>query len=589
MSRYSLFTALMLSVSMAFASDHILPHFTDKTGEWSTSLSLVNSNSTSVNIEIEAYSETGASLRVQQYRLEPFAQLNGPIASLFPSLAGQTGWFRIHTDKQLLDGLVVFTHLVTGGTSSLALGQSGRSLTLPLLENKGTTVSGFALTNTSPLPNRLRLFLRDLDSHQVSMAELELTGHAKLKGVLADIFANVPQRANLQIHAESPISGFALTFHNNFSQIVAVPGTFSDQGVLPDLRMVAHQALEEGNAVGLSASIAFDGQDPLVATAGLADLAAGELFQPQHSSDIGSITKTFIATLFLRYQEEGRLDLDDKLAQWLPSFPKADLISLRQLLNHTSGIADYLANPAALEEALASLGQSQQVSPQHLLDLALAIGDGGFDFEPGTSWNYSNTNYTLLGLVAEAEMAQPIAAQLRQRFFEPLGMHHTFFGGGEPAPGRSQNYLMQSGAFTETGTSMDYNWYGAAGAMLSTAEDLTLFARALFGGQLLSPASFAEMTTTVGLDGGLAYGLGLVVIDLPQGRLYGHTGGTLGGTAFLGWLAEDKTTLVNLINTATEGDESENLMSLTFMTAFGEANKRVGRSLPGQLRALIPN
>lgn len=590
MSRYAHLFALMFSVSMAFASDHILPHFTDKTGEWSTSLSLVNTNSTSANIEIEAYSETGASLVVEQFRLEPFAQLNGSIANLFPSLAGKTGWLRLHTDKQHLDGLVVFSNLATSGTSSLAMGQSGRSLTLPLLENKGTTVSGIALTNTIGLTNHLRLFLRDLDSNQVSMAELDLTGHAKLKGVLTDIFEHVPERANLQIHAEAPISGFALTFHNNLSQIVAVPGTFSDQSVLPELRMAVHQAWEQGQAIGLSASIAYDGQDPLVATAGHADLASGELFQPQHSSDVGSITKVFMATLFLQYQEQGRFDLDDKLANWLPSFPKANLISLRQLLNHTSGIADYLNNPSAAQEILDSYGQSQRVSHQHLLDLALATGDGGFDFEPGTNWNYSNTNYILLGLVAEAVTGQPIATQLRQRFFEPLGMHHTFFGGDEPAPGRSQNYIRLDGELLETGTNLDYGWYWTAGAILSTAEDLTLFARALFGGQLLSPASFAEMTTTVGPDGESFYGLGLAVIDLPQGRLYAHNGRTFGGTAFLGWLVNEKTALVNLINTETgTEDDAENLQGLTFLTAFSEVNKRVGRELAGQLRAIMPH
>ncbi len=579
---------LLLAGSLAFAGDRVLPHFTDKTGEWSTSISLVNTNSTSTNLEIEAFSETGESLMLEHFRLEPFAQLDGPVASLFPTLAGRTGWFRLHTDKQQLDGLVVFTNLVTGGTSSLAMGQSGRSLTLPLLENKGATVSGFALTNASAQTNHLRLFLRDLDSNQVSLAEFDLSAHAKLKGVLADIFETVPERASLHIQSEAPISGFALTFHNHLSQIVAVPGTFSDQGVLPELRLATQQAWEAGNAVGLAASIAYEGQDPLVATAGRADLASGELFQPQHSSDIGSITKTFMATLFLRLQEEGRLDLDDKLANWLPSFPKANKVSLRQLLNHTSGIADFLANPQVEQEIIGSIGQSQHVSHQHLLDLALALGNGGYDFEPGTSWSYSNTNYILLGLVAEAEVGQPIATQLRQRFFDPLGMHHTFMGGDEAAPGRSQNYILLDGELHETGTSMDYGWYWTAGAILSTAEDLTLFARALFGGQLLSPASFAEMTTGV-VEGESLYGLGLAIIDLPEGRLYAHTGGTFGGTAFLGWLENEHIIITNLINTETGNEEDPgNLLGLTFLTALSEGNKRVGRDLPGMLHGLMP-
>jgi D-alanyl-D-alanine carboxypeptidase len=307
----------------------------------------------------------------------------------------------------------------------------------------------------------------------------------------------------------------------------------------------APQRIEPGELRGLldqlvaagapgAAALVRDGHGVQQAASGLADLRPRRPMRPGLNYRVASVTKPFVATVVLQLVAEGRLSLSDTVERWLPGIlPYGDQVSIRQLLNHTSGVPEYLVVPL-LELYGSEQGRFRSWTPQELVAL---VADQPPLFPPGTTFSYSNTNYVLAGLIVETATGNKLGKELAGRIFRPLRLRDTFFPVNRPdIPGRNAHGyslpLGEQGPVVD-GPLLDFTVYNpslawAAGNLVSDLGDLTRFFRALLGGRLLSPGLLAEMTTTVPIGQGAGYGLGLLVLETPCGRLIGHDGGIPG-------------------------------------------------------------
>jgi D-alanyl-D-alanine carboxypeptidase len=277
-----------------------------------------------------------------------------------------------------------------------------------------------------------------------------------------------------------------------------------------------------------------DGRRTWRVAAGVADVDRGNPVRPGMRQRVGSITKTFVATTILQLVAERRLTLDDPIGRRLPAgvVPRhlGRQVTVRMLLNHTSGIGNYTDTLLATLDDAFETGRTTYPA-RELARIGLARPVTG---APGAAWSYSNTNYVLLGMVIEKATGHPYQREVTRRILRPLGLRGTYFEGAEPV---IRGPHMGSYAPKGDGTYYDFSaynmtWAGAAGEVVSTADDLNRFYRALLTGRLLRPAQLAAMKTTVPMDaehpeyGG--YGLGLYWIQLPCGVFWGHDGATIG-------------------------------------------------------------
>jgi D-alanyl-D-alanine carboxypeptidase len=259
---------------------------------------------------------------------------------------------------------------------------------------------------------------------------------------------------------------------------------------------------------------------------GLADLDTRRPMRPGDRYKVGSVTKTFTATVVLQLVAEHRLRLGDSVERWLPGLvPNGDHITVHQLLQHTSGLFSYDEDPRIFAPYLQ--GDFDFVwRPRQLVAIATEHPPL---FAPGAGWSYSNTGYVLLGLIIEEATGTSLGRQLKARLFGPLGLHHTSFPTTDPriAGRHAHGYLLDGTPQDVTGISPSWAW--AAGAMVSTVEDVARFYRALLGGRLLPARLLRAMQTTVDAESGLRYGLGLFAVELPcGGTVWGHEGGLPG-------------------------------------------------------------
>ncbi|MFE9009051.1 serine hydrolase domain-containing protein [Streptomyces sp. NPDC007875] len=250
---------------------------------------------------------------------------------------------------------------------------------------------------------------------------------------------------------------------------------------------------------------------------------------------IGSQTKSFTAVVVLQLAEAGRLSLDAPIEDYLPGVVTGNgydgtRITVRQLLQHTSGIAAYNPYPEV---------NTPQPNPDGTFSLTALVQDGLSSSppvaEPGAGFTYSNTNYYILGMLIEELTGQPVHQAVTERVIEPLGLPHTVFPApGEralPAPAVNGYHGARVGPiylWTPV-TSYDPSLYSSVGGMVSTLEDLAAFYQALAAGDLLSPASLSEMRTVRDVSTGSAYGLGIQRRDLScGGTAWGHPGAVPG-------------------------------------------------------------
>ncbi|MER5930872.1 serine hydrolase domain-containing protein [Streptomyces sp. NPDC002054] len=306
------------------------------------------------------------------------------------------------------------------------------------------------------------------------------------------------------------------------------------------------QALEAAVAAGAPGALAVAerGRHTWAGAAGKGDLRTGEKRQAQDRFRAGSITKTFVATVLLQLEAEGKLSLDDSVEKWLPGLVQGNghsgrKITLRQLLNHTSGVFSYTEDEAFGQKVFGTgffRHRYDTWKPEQLVRLAMTHKPYS---APGTGWRYSNTNYVLVGLVIEKATGNPYAKEVERRILRPLRLDATVLPGtraGMPEPaGRAYSKLSpDTTGPTHDVTALNPSIAGAAGEIVTDARDLNDFYRALLSGRLLGPRQMRAMTTTVPVPDapGVGYGLGLMSAKLSCGtEVWGHGGGIHGSSS----------------------------------------------------------
>ena len=235
---------------------------------------------------------------------------------------------------------------------------------------------------------------------------------------------------------------------------------------------------------------ARDGGTVTVAASGLADLATKTPIAVGDRVRIGSLTKTFVATVVLQLEAEHLLSISDTVSRWLPGLvPGGADITIRELLQHFSGLYSYTNDPG-FQQALTA-DPTRVWRPTELVRIAVAHPPV---FPPGTTFAYSNTDYVLLGMIIRAATGHSVGQELRDRIFEPLDLRDTSFPYADPHLPRpfAHGYVLGTAGPVDT-TVMSPSWLGAAGGMVSTAPDLARFYTALFGGKLLPAAQLREL------------------------------------------------------------------------------------------------
>jgi D-alanyl-D-alanine carboxypeptidase len=279
---------------------------------------------------------------------------------------------------------------------------------------------------------------------------------------------------------------------------------------------------------------------------GQADVAGGRPMQARDHFAVGSITKMFTAVIVLQLAAEGKLKLDDPLSLYQPDFPNAANITLRQLLNHSSGIHDYLELKLPLE--LIPLVAMERFTPQEVVHFAAQLDPY---FPPGQGFHYSNTNFFILGLVIEQVTGQSYYHELRRRIIEPLGLQQTFFAGVDELPtDMAHGYALVNGEPRDRSYWENASLAWAAGGIVSNADDLCTFIEALATGKLIGEPWLGEMKTGVKTNGSDRYGLGLQIFEVPGGTAFGHSGETLGFTCDLYYQPQNDRALAVLTNLA---------------------------------------
>lgn len=251
---------------------------------------------------------------------------------------------------------------------------------------------------------------------------------------------------------------------------------------------------------------------------------------------IGSLTKQFTAALVLQLRDEGRVDLKASVRHYLPSAPTSwEKVSVRDLLAHRSGIPNFTGMEGF------DIWAMQPHQPAALLDF---FREAPLDFDPGTRFEYSNSNYIVLGLLLEHVTGRHYAELLDERLLGPLGLSDSGLDRDDLVlPRRAVGYQWRNGALAPArGGSISVPW--SAGGMYSTTHDLWKWERALFDGRVVSSASLRDMTTP-GLGD---YGLGLAISTFQGHRLFDHEGRIEEFSAYLGYLPDWKMTVVILSN-----------------------------------------
>ena len=298
------------------------------------------------------------------------------------------------------------------------------------------------------------------------------------------------------------------------------------------------QDLDALVAAGAPGAILFvrNGSRTQQLTAGMSDIAHETPIAARDHFKIASLTKTYTATVVLQLVGEGKLSLDDSVQRRLPGVvPNGRKVTIRQLLNHTSGLADFESNPRYLKPYLAG-NFGYHWAPRQLVRMGVSLKPL---FAPGTRWSYSNTNYVVAQLIAEKITGNPLGAEFRRRIFQPLELDQTSYPTkpGLPSPYAHGYRLFDNPPLTDV-TGLSPSLAPGSGSIISTVRDVADFHRALLAGRLLKPEQLQAMKTTVSertgkvVAYGPGYGLGIAhsgtarpsaAVNLPCAG-WGHSG-----------------------------------------------------------------
>lgn len=315
--------------------------------------------------------------------------------------------------------------------------------------------------------------------------------------------------------------------------------------------------LTQNGVVGVSMSVYHPQSGMWTGASGKADLLNDIDLKPCNITRFGSVIKVITATTILKLQEEGKLNIDNKISEYLEGenidkIENADKATIRQLLQHSSGIYNYIQN---LEFQTASL--NDLIKEWTADDLLRYAYHKKAYFSPGEEVRYSNTNYILLGLLIEKIEGKPLYQVFEEKVFSPLNLSATQFAGKNTVPeGIIRGYIdiYSNLDVIESTYYSGWDYYTADGGLISTPYDLNVFFRALLSGQILNANSLSQMLTwkapkeTATDFFPIEYGLGIFKIETPFGVAYMHSGDAIGYYANIMYFPQDSTTLVYAVN-----------------------------------------
>jgi D-alanyl-D-alanine carboxypeptidase len=334
-----------------------------------------------------------------------------------------------------------------------------------------------------------------------------------------------------------------------FAFLLSVPGSGAlwgqaqlPAGVPQKIDELAAAALAKTGVPSASVAVVKDGQIAYVKAYGDARLDPAVPAKPGMRYSIGSISKQFTATAILLLQEQGKLSLDDPVGKFLSGLTDGGKVTIRELLSHTSGYQDYWPQDYVMPMML------QPVTAQKILD---EWGRKPLDFEPGTKWQYSNTNFVIAGLIVEKASGVPLLDFLREKIFTPLGMGSVVntdqeaLGEGDP-----RGYFRYALGPLHPAPKEGKGWLFAAGELAMSAEDLGKWDVSMIGQTVMKPDSYRELETEVLLKNGLGtgYGLGVGVTSEFGHRAILHGGEVSGFTASNIVFPDDRAAVAVLTN-----------------------------------------
>ena len=350
------------------------------------------------------------------------------------------------------------------------------------------------------------------------------------------------------------------------------PGPSAERHLLPaDTQHKIDKAtldlLKKSGVPSASIAVVRDGKFAYVHAYGMADVKARTAAASTMRYSVGSISKQFTAAAILLLAEEGKLSLDDKVGRWLPDLTRANEITIRQILSMTSGYQDYWPQDYVMPNMI------QPTSAQEILD---GWARKPLDFEPGTKWQYSNTNYVIAGLIVERVAGMPLFEFLQKRIFLPLEMKSVFDTDAAALPaGEPMRYQRFGLGPVRPAPKEGKGWMFAAGELAMTAADLAQWDISMIDQKVLKPASYAEMQKDVLLESGAGtqYGLGVGVSIVNGHRLISHGGEVSGFTARNAVYPDDRTAVVvftNLDATRASQDMANKIAEILFIPPGSE-------------------
>jgi len=306
-----------------------------------------------------------------------------------------------------------------------------------------------------------------------------------------------------------------------------------------ELDAAIETAMKEASIPGAIVGI-WAPEGEYVKTFGVADEATGAPMETGFYHRIGSISKTFTTDALLILVDQGKVSLDDPIAKYVPEVPSGDTITLRNLARMSSGLTTYDESDEFVDGYFADTSQSY--TPSQMLSFAL---DKPAAFEPGTEFSYSNTNTTLIGLVVEKVSGQSLAEFVAENILAPLEMTHTSYPTTAEIPEPHAQGYTKVGDIEEIATTWNPSWGWGAGNMISTLDDMKIWAKEIGTGSLLEPETQQErINSNVQWSDDTTYGLG---IFNANGWL-GHSGSIFGYQTLVLYLPEQQTSLVFFTN-----------------------------------------
>ena len=362
-----------------------------------------------------------------------------------------------------------------------------------------------------------------------------------------------------------------------FVAILFVPASAQVQSSLsPELRQkIDHAATDVLAATGVpSASIAIveDGQIAYVQSYGEARIDPLTPARSEMRYSVGSISKQFTATAILLLQEQGKLSLDDKVAKFIPNLTRANEVSIRQLLSHTSGYQDYWPQDYVPPFML------QPITAERILDL---WARKPLDFDPGTQWQYSNTNFVIAGVIAEKASGMPLLDFLYRNIFDPLGMTSVINTDQEKlGDADATGYMRYALGPLRMSPKEGRGWLFAAGELAMTASDLAKWDMSIINQKVLKPSSYKEFETEVRLNNGVGteYGLGVDVTMESGRRVLRHGGEVSGYTSQNTVFPDDRVAIVVLTNQDAVGAPAQlaqDIAPLLFAVSDPETTRKL--------------